>query len=171
MIAKLGQLGKSPKFHFVDTGVAPTLPGHESGWSDGGQVPAGKVGVAPACRALSVSRSTFYRRARLAPGRRQPRPAPARALSKVERERVARAPNEVWPGTSPARTADLELLLPLRPARRLQPLGGRLDGRRPESSALAQGLIEEICFKRGVETSVLTLHSDRGAPMTSQGTA
>ncbi len=49
---------------------------------------AEKVGVQPACRALGVSRSTFYRRARPAPGPQQPRPTPARALSKVERERV-----------------------------------------------------------------------------------
>ncbi len=49
---------------------------------------ARQVGVAPACRALGVSRSTFYRRARPAPGQRQPRPTPARALSEVERKRV-----------------------------------------------------------------------------------
>ena len=40
-----------------------------------------------------------------------------------------------------------------------------------ENSALARRLIEETCIKYGVEPSVLTLHSDRGAPMTSQGTA
>ena len=49
---------------------------------------ARQVGIAPACRALGVSRSTFYRRARPAPGRRQPRPTPARALSQIERKRV-----------------------------------------------------------------------------------
>ncbi len=40
-----------------------------------------------------------------------------------------------------------------------------------ENSGVAQRLIEETCLKHGVEPSVLTLHSDRGAPMTSQGTA
>ena len=40
-----------------------------------------------------------------------------------------------------------------------------------ENSALAQRLIEETCLKHGVEPDILTLHSDRGAPMTSQGTA
>ena len=40
-----------------------------------------------------------------------------------------------------------------------------------ENSALAQRLIEETCLKHGVKPHVLTLHSDRGAPMTSQGTA
>ncbi len=40
-----------------------------------------------------------------------------------------------------------------------------------ENSALAQRLIEETCQKQGVEPKVLTLHSDRGAPMTSKCTA
>ena len=40
-----------------------------------------------------------------------------------------------------------------------------------ENSALAGRLIEETCHKQGVEPQVLTLHSDRGAPMTSQCTA
>ena len=31
--------------------------------------------------------------------------------------------------------------------------------------------LEETCLKHGVEPSVLTVHSDRAAPMTSQGTA
>jgi putative transposase len=40
-----------------------------------------------------------------------------------------------------------------------------------ESSALAARLIEQTCLKQGVEPEVLTLHSDRGAPMTSKCTA
>ena len=40
-----------------------------------------------------------------------------------------------------------------------------------ENSALAGRLIEETCRKQGVEPRVLTLHSDRGAPMTSKCTA
>ena len=40
-----------------------------------------------------------------------------------------------------------------------------------ENSALAGRLIEETCHKQGVEPQVLTLHSDRGAPMTSKCTA
>ena len=47
-----------------------------------------EVGVAPACQALGVSRATFYRRQRPAPGHQQPRPTPARALCDAERERV-----------------------------------------------------------------------------------
>ena len=46
------------------------------------------VGVAPACRALGVSRATLYRRHRPAPGRQQPRKTPARALDESEREHV-----------------------------------------------------------------------------------
>ena len=37
--------------------------------------------------------------------------------------------------------------------------------------ALAGRLIEETCHKQGVQPQVLTLHSDRGAPMTSKCTA
>lgn len=40
-----------------------------------------------------------------------------------------------------------------------------------ENSALAGRLIEETCHKQGVTPQVLTLHSDRGAPMTSKCTA
>jgi len=49
-----------------------------------------RVGVAPACRALGVSRSSLYRRraARLRPRSPQPRPRPARALSDEERRVV-----------------------------------------------------------------------------------
>ena len=42
---------------------------------------------------------------------------------------------------------------------------------RRENSALAGRLIEETCAKHGVEPDVLTLHSDRGTPMTSKCTA
>ena len=40
-----------------------------------------------------------------------------------------------------------------------------------ENSTLAGRLIEESCLKQGVQPQVLTLHSDRGAPMTSKCTA
>jgi len=40
-----------------------------------------------------------------------------------------------------------------------------------ENSVLAGRLIEETCHKQGVTPQVLTLHSDRGAPMTSKCTA
>ena len=40
-----------------------------------------------------------------------------------------------------------------------------------ENSALAGRLITQTCHKQGVQPQVLTLHSDRGAPMTSKCTA
>lgn len=40
-----------------------------------------------------------------------------------------------------------------------------------ENSALASRLIQQSCLKHGVQPQELTLHSDRGAPMTSQCTA
>ena len=40
-----------------------------------------------------------------------------------------------------------------------------------ENSALAAKLIEQTCLKQGIKPQTLTLHSDRGAPMTSKCTA
>ena len=40
-----------------------------------------------------------------------------------------------------------------------------------ESAALATRLIEQTCLKQAIAPQVLTLHSDRGAPMTSKCTA
>ena len=40
-----------------------------------------------------------------------------------------------------------------------------------ENSALAGRLIQESCLKQDVQPETLTLHSDRGAPMTSKCTA
>ena len=40
-----------------------------------------------------------------------------------------------------------------------------------ENSALAARLIEQTCLNQGIEPQMLTLHSDRGAPMTSKCTA
>ena len=67
---------------------------------------AGHVGVSAACEALGLARATFYRRRRPKTGQRQPRPAPARALSEAERSEVFevlcsprfadRAPAEVY---------------------------------------------------------------------------
>jgi putative transposase len=49
---------------------------------------AAHVGVKPACRALVVSRSTFYRRRSPRTGHQQLRPTPARAWSAKERDEV-----------------------------------------------------------------------------------
>ena len=196
---------------------------------------APQVGVEPACRALGVSRATFYRRKRPTPGHQQPRPTPARALSQQERERVvdvlssdrfvdrspaevfstlldektylcsertmyrvlaecqpvrerrnqlqhpqyakpelmATAPNQVWSwditkllGPKKWTYYDLYVLLDIYSR---YAVGWMVADR--ENSALAGRLIEETCTKQGVEPKVLTLHSDRGSPMTSKCTA
>ena len=196
---------------------------------------APQVGVEPACRALGVSRATFYRRQRPTPGHQQPRPTPARALSQQERERVvdvlssdrfvdrspaevfatlldektylcsertmyrvlaecqpvrerrnqlqhpqyakpelmATAPNQVWSWDitkllGPKKWTYYYLYVLLDIYSRYA-VGWMVADR--ENSALAGRLIEETCTKQGVEPKVLTLHSDRGSPMTSKCTA
>ena len=196
---------------------------------------AAQVGVAPACDALGVSRATFYRRHRLAPGHQQPRPTPARALCEAEREQVldvlssprfvdrspaevvatlldegryvcsertmyrvlaahhpvrerrrqrqhppytkpqllATAPNQCWSWDitrllGPKKWSYYYLYVLLDIFSRY--VVGWMVAER-ENSALAARLIEESCHKHGVAPQVLTLHSDRGAPMTSKCTA
>jgi len=196
---------------------------------------SGQVGVAPACLALGVSRATFYRRKRPAPGHQQPRPRPARALCETERERVvevlasprfvdrspaevfatllddgeylcsertmyrvlaqdqpvrerrnqrqhpqyakpelvATAPNQVWSWDitkllGPKKWTYFYLYVLLDIFSRYA-VGWMVADR--ENAALAGRLIEQTCHKQGVEPKVLTLHSDRGAPMTSKCTA
>ena len=193
------------------------------------------VGVAPACRALGVSRATLYRRHRPAPGRQQPRKTPARALRQCERERVLdvlasarfvdRSPAEVVAtllddgqylcsertmyrilaaeqpvrerrnqlshpryakpelvATAPNQTWSWDITRLLGPKRWTyfylyvlldifsRYVVGWMVAER-ESAALASRLIEQSCLKQGIGPQVLTLHSDRGAPMTSKCTA
>ena len=194
-----------------------------------------RIGVVPTCRALGVSRATFYRRRRSTPGHRQPRPTPARALCEAEREQVLdvlagprfvdRAPAEVVAtlldeghylcsertmyrilaadvpvrerrnqrehpryakpelvATAPNQTWSWDITKLLGPAKwtyfhlyvvldifSRYAVGWMVADR--ENSALAGHLIEETCHKQGVQPRVLTLHSDRGAPMTSKCTA
>ena len=49
---------------------------------------AGEVGIAPACKALGVCRSTYYRRRARRSGSPRPRPTPPRALPAAERKDV-----------------------------------------------------------------------------------
>ena len=194
-----------------------------------------QVGVSPACRALGVSRATFYRRQRPVPGHQQPRPTPARALCQSEREHVLdvlvtprfvdRSPAEVMAtlldegeylcsertmyrvlaanqpvrerrnqrehpqyakpelvATEPNQTWSWDISKLLGPTKwtyfylyvlldiySRYVVGWMVADR--ENSALAGRLIEETCHKQGVQPQVLTLHSDRGAPMTSKCTA
>ena len=193
------------------------------------------VGIEPACRALGVSRATFYRRHRPSPGHQQPRKTPARALNEHERERVLdvlasprfvdRSPAEVVAtlldegqylcsertmyrilaaeqpvrerrnqlthppytkpelvATAPNQTWSWDITRLLGPKRWTyfylyvlldifsRYVVGWMVAER-ESAALASRLIEQSCLKQGIEPQVLTLHSDRGAPMTSKCTA
>ena len=88
-------------------------------------------------------------------------------------ELVARAPNEVWSwditkllGPQKWKYFYLYVLLDIYSR---YVVGWMLA--RSENSALAGRLIEETCIKHDVQPQVLTLHSDRGAPMTSKCTA
>lgn len=195
---------------------------------------AQEVGVKPACDGLGVARATFYRR-QVPRGTQQPRPTPARALSKEERasvldllttprfvdrspaevqatlleegvyacsertmyrilaaevstrerrnqlrhpeykkpELVATAPNQVWSWDitkllGPEKWTYYYLYVLLDIYSRYA-VGWMLADR--ENSVLAGRLIEETCTKQGVRPAVLTLHGDRGAPMTSKCTA
>jgi len=196
---------------------------------------AGQVGVKPACEALAVSRATFYRRQRPMTGHQQPRPTPARALSKKEQDEVFdtlcserfvdRAPAEVVAtlldeGVYMASERTLYRVLASRaPVQERRPQRTHPEYMKPElmatgpnqvsswditrllgpqkwiyyylyvildifsryvvgwmvanreNSALAGRLIQQSCLKFGVQPQILTLHSDRGAPMTSQCTA
>lgn len=194
-----------------------------------------QVGVAPACRALGVSRATFYRQTSVKTGQQQPRKTPARALSTAERshvlellysprfvdrspgevvatlldeqryvcsertmyrilaaekanrerrnqrqhpvykkpELVATAPNSVWSwditkllGPQKWTYYYLYVLLDLYSR---YAVGWMVADR--ENASLASHLIEESCTKHGVKPDTLTLHSDRGAPMTAKCTA
>ncbi len=196
---------------------------------------ARQVGTEPACRALGVSRATFYRRKRPTPGHQQPHPTPARALCQQEREHVidvlssprfvdrspgevvatlldeeeylcsertmyrilaanqpvrerrnqrehpqyakpelmATAPNQIWSWDitkllGPQKWTYYYLYVLLDIFSRYA-VGWMVADR--ENSALAGRLIEETCNKQGVQPDMLTLHSDRGSPMTSKCTA
>ncbi len=150
------------------------------------------VGVKPACDALRVARATFYRRRRPSTGHQQQlRPTPARALSEKERDKVFdtlcserfvdRSPAEVV-ATGPGQVWSWDITRLLGPRKwsyfylyvimdifSRYIVGWMVADR--ESSALAGRLIQQSCLKHGVQPRVLTLHSDRGAPMTSQCTA
>lgn len=192
------------------------------------------VGLAAACKALAVPRASLYRRRH--PRRTRPRPAPPRALSGAERQRVLEVLNsERFVDLSPAavyatlldedkvrlcsvrtmyRFLAAEKLVRERrnQARRPQYAAPQLLATAPnqvwswditkllgpdkwvyyylyvmldifsryvvgwllaerESAELAQVLIAEATAKQGVHPDQLTIHSDRGSPMTAKTTA
>ena len=91
----------------------------------------------------------------------------------AKRELVATAPNQTWSWDitrllGPKRWTYFHLYVLLDIFSRY--VVGWMVAER-ESSALASRLIEQTCLKQGIEPQMLTLHSDRGAPMTSKCTA
>jgi putative transposase len=88
-------------------------------------------------------------------------------------ELVATAPNEVWSWDimkllGPRKWTYYYLYVLLDLYSRYA-VGWRVAGR--ENATLASNLIEETCRKHEVSPKILTLHSDRGAPMTAKCTA
>ena len=193
------------------------------------------VGVQPACKALGVARSTFYRRQKPTSGHQQPRKRPARALDASEREAVrdtlaserfvdrspaavvatllddgqylcsertmyrilaedhpvrerrdqlthpvytkpelvATAPNQTWSWDitrllGPKKWTYYYLYVLIDIFSRYV-VGWMVADR--ENSALASRLIQETCLKQDVQPTTLTLHSDRGSPVTGKCTA
>ncbi len=196
---------------------------------------ARQVGVVPACRALGVSRATYYRTTRPQHGPQQPRKTPARALAPTERagvrdvlyedrfvdrspaeivatlldegrylcsertmyrllaqdtarperrsqlrhpaytkpELVAKTPNQVWSWDitkllGPRKWTYYYLYVLIDLFSRYV-VGWMVADR--ENATLAGNLIEESCHKQNVAPEILTLHSDRGSPMTAKCTA
>lgn len=195
------------------------------------------VGLAPACEALGVPRSSFYRHRRPVPPASppSPRPAPQRALTDPQRQEVlavlhspefvdqapaavyaelldrstylcsvrtmyrvldesdevrerrqqrqhpvhkkpellATGPNQVWSWDitklrGPRKWESFSLYTVLDIYSRYVP--GWMVAR-TESAALARQLLHETCEKQGILPGALTIHQDRGAPMTSKTVA
>ncbi len=196
---------------------------------------AARIGVAPACRAMGVSKATFYRSRKPSNGPQQPIRKHARALDHDERRKVletlaserfvdrspgeivatlldegvyqcsertmyrilasermvserrnqlshpqyarpeliATAPNQVWSWDitrlqGPSKWGRFYLYV-INDIFSRRVVGWMVAGK--ETASLASRLIEESCLGEGIQPEMLTLHSDRGAPMTSKCTA
>jgi len=88
-------------------------------------------------------------------------------------ELLAQAPNETWTWdiTKLKGPQQVDLLLPLRDPRPLQPLRRGLDGEHRESGEIAKALIAQAAEQQGVRPGTLTVHADRGSSMTSKPVA
>lgn len=91
----------------------------------------------------------------------------------VKPQLVATAPNQVWtwditklPGPTKGTYFSLYVILDLY-SRYI--VGWQVAGR--ESAAVYQELVKACCQDQGVVSEQLTIHSDRGAPMTAKSTA
>ena len=67
-----------------------------------------------------------------------------------------------------ARAGEVDVLLPLRDPRRLQPLRRRLEVQHRETGPIAEALIAQAIEQQQIARGQLTVHADRGAPMTLQ---
>jgi len=65
----------------------------------------------------------------------------------------------------------MDVLLPVRDPRCLQPLRHRLDGRLSRKRGVGKRLIEDSCKKQLIQPDQLTLHADRGTSMRSKPVA
>ncbi len=89
-------------------------------------------------------------------------------------ELLAEQPNEVWSWdiTKLLGPATVDLLLPVRDPRRLQPLRRRLDRLSNARTAdVAKDLIAQAVQQQHVTAGQLTVHADRGSSMTSKPVA
>ena len=108
----------------------------------------------------------------LAAQRRGPRAArPAPPPGHARPELLATGPNELWSlgHHQAAGSGQVDLLLPVRDPRRLQPLRARLDGRQPrERRARRAPHRRHRAPSRTSSPGQLTVHADRGSSMTQQ---
>ena len=134
--------------------------------------------------ALGISRASYYRDRRAAsfPATAALRPSPARALRPMEREMVppyqkpellATAPHQLWSWDitkllGPAKWTYFYLYVILDVFSRYV-IGWMVAMR--EIAELAKRLIEESCEKQKIRPGQLTLHADRGTPMSSKPVA
>jgi putative transposase len=88
-------------------------------------------------------------------------------------ELMATAPNQLWIGYhQTARSRKMDVPLPARNPRYIQPLRRGLDGRLSRKRGVGQATkIEESCKKQHIQPGQLTLHADRGTSMRSKPVA
>jgi hypothetical protein len=116
------------------------------------------------------STRTMYR-ILAAQSRRGPRAARPAHPPAVRQARAARraAERAVVLGREQAEgPGEVDLLLPVRDSRRVQPLHRRLDRPVPRERQLATALIEQATEQQQITPKILTLHADRGAPHARQ---
>ena len=104
-------------------------------------------------------------------GPRAARPAPPSRLRQARTAGHRAQPGLDVGHHQAARTRQVDLLLPLRHPRHLQPLRRRLDGRRPRERRTGQEAHRRNLRKAEHPAGQLTLHADRGSAMRSKPVA